>query len=78
MELYERTASELSRMLRNGECSALEIARSQLEQICRKEEQIGAYITVTEELALRQAEAVDAKRAKGEPLGLLEIGRAHV
>lgn len=71
MELYERTASELSRMLRNGECSALEIARSQLEQIRRKEEQIGAYITVTEELALRQAEAVDAKRAKGEPLGLL-------
>ena len=35
------------------------------------DEKVGAYITVTEETALAQAEAVDAKRAAGESLSAL-------
>ncbi|MDD2955699.1 MAG: Asp-tRNA(Asn)/Glu-tRNA(Gln) amidotransferase subunit GatA [Oscillospiraceae bacterium] len=71
MELYEMTASELSRLMRDKACSAEEAAKSVLGQIARVEGKVGAYITVTEEGALQKAREIDGRRAKGEELSPL-------
>ena len=42
MKLYEKTASELSEMLRNKECSAVEICNDVIERIHETEDKVGA------------------------------------
>jgi aspartyl-tRNA(Asn)/glutamyl-tRNA(Gln) amidotransferase subunit A len=71
MELYKLTATELSNMLRNKECSSVEITKSVIDRISNVEDKVNAYVTVTNELALEQAKAVDEKLAKGEALSRL-------
>ena len=71
MELFEMTAASLSEKLRKKECSAVEITRSALTQIEKKEEQIGSFVTVCEERALKKAEEVDKKITAGEQLSPL-------
>ncbi|RKY03091.1 Asp-tRNA(Asn)/Glu-tRNA(Gln) amidotransferase GatCAB subunit A [Candidatus Poribacteria bacterium] len=68
MELYEMTAHQLRDLLRKREVSAVEIVKSVLERIGQVEEKIKAYITITDDLALKQAEEVDRKLASGEEL----------
>lgn len=68
MELYEMTAHQLRDLLRRGEVSAVEIVKSVLERIEQVEEKIKAYITITDDLALKQAEEVDRRLAAGEEL----------
>ncbi len=68
MEMYQYTATELSSMLKKKECSAVEVTESVLKRVHAVENQVNAYVTVTEELALKKAEEVDQKRAAGEPL----------
>lgn len=71
MELFRKTASELSEMLTKKEISAVELARDVLARTAAVDEKVGAYITITEETALEQAQAVDAKRAAGDTLSAL-------
>jgi len=68
MELYSMTAHQLRDLLRKGEVSATDIVKSVLERIDEVEEKIKAYITITDDLALRSAEKVDELLAKGEEL----------
>lgn len=68
MELYKKTAAELSSLLKNKEISAVELAQDVLARTRAVDEKVGGYITVAEETALAQAAAVDAKRAAGETL----------
>jgi len=65
MELFKKTASELSELLAKKEISAVELAKDVLERTKAVDDKVGAYITVAEESALAQAAAVDAKRAAG-------------
>ena len=53
------------------ERSAEEIAREYLERLTQLEPQLKSFITVTEELALQQARAVDARIRAGEEIGPL-------
>ncbi|MFS8895806.1 Asp-tRNA(Asn)/Glu-tRNA(Gln) amidotransferase subunit GatA [Synechococcus sp. R3-13] len=53
------------------ERSAEEIAREYLERLTQLEPQLKSFITVTEELALQQAKAVDARIRAGEEIGPL-------
>lgn len=71
MELYQKTAAELSAMLRNKEVSSVELTKAAFTRTAAVEEKVGAYITLTEEKALADAAAIDAKRAAGEELPLL-------
>ncbi|MGN1014383.1 MAG: Asp-tRNA(Asn)/Glu-tRNA(Gln) amidotransferase subunit GatA [Butyricicoccus sp.] len=71
MELYRKTASELSAMLQKGEISSVELVQDMYARTDAVEEQVGAYITQTRESALAAAAAVDAKRAAGEELSPL-------
>ncbi len=68
MELYSMTAHQLRDLLRKGEVSATDIVKSVLERIDEVEGKIKAYITITDDLALRSAEKVDELLAKGEEL----------
>ena len=68
MELYKKTASELSELLAKKEISAVELAKDVLARAEAVDDKVGAYLTMTAESALAQAEAVDAKRAAGGSL----------
>jgi aspartyl-tRNA(Asn)/glutamyl-tRNA(Gln) amidotransferase subunit A len=53
-------------MLAKRDISSVELTRAQLERIDRLEERIKSFITLTPELALRQAEQADQRIAAGE------------
>lgn len=77
MRLYEKTASELSEMLKNKECSAVELCNDVLARINETENKIGAYVTVAEESAKENAQKIDKTIAAGEklhPLAGIPIG----
>lgn len=51
--------------------SALEIAQAYFARIKKRNKEINAYLSIAEESALREAEAVDLLIARDEPIGLL-------
>lgn len=63
----ERTAARV----RHGELGARDLTERLLARIARLEPTLHAHATVTAELALEQAAAVDADRARGRALGAL-------
>ena len=71
MNLYEYTASDLHEKLVNKEVSATEIAKDALDRINATEDKVGAFVTITEEVAMAQAKATDEKIAAGEKIGEL-------
>ena len=71
MNLYEYTASDLHEKLVNKEVSATEIAKDALDRINATEDKVGAFVTITEEVAMAQARATDEKIAAGEKIGEL-------
>jgi len=71
LELYALTAHELSEKLISREVSAREVTQSVLGRIASTEERVHAYVTVTESVALAQADAVDTARAAGESVSPL-------
>jgi len=68
MELFELTAFELSNKLSAGEVSAREVTEAFLNRISSVEDNVQAYVTVTKDEALKQADAVDEARKAGEKL----------
>ena len=65
MELYEHTAHELHDLLQSQQISSRQLVESVLERIKSVEDTVQAYVTVTGELALAQADQVDRQRAMG-------------
>ncbi len=70
-ELTTTAAVELGRMLAAGEVTAVEVTGAYLDRIAAEDGELGAYLHVDAEAALRTAEAVDAARAKGGASGPL-------
>mgnify|MGYP000938929863 FL=1 len=68
MTLYNKPAHVLHDMLREKKISAVELTKDVLERLEAVEDEVGAYLTVTREAALEQAEVVDKKIAGGEEL----------
>lgn len=66
MKLHEMTARELASALEAGEVSAVEVTQAFFERIDAVDDQVGAYLTLTRESALRQAEEADIRRKRGE------------
>ena len=71
MELFERTASELSSMLKNKECSSVEIIESIYNRIDKVEDKVNSYITLCKETAIEKAKEVDNAIADGKELSSL-------
>lgn len=65
------TIKEVSLSLREGRLSSTELCRKCLNQI-KKTHHLNAYITVTEEQALAQAQEAETRLLKGSPKGLLD------
>ena len=59
-------------MLQKKEISSVELTKDVLARIDAVEPQVGAYLTLTKDAALAQAEAADKKIAAGEDVAFLE------
>ena len=70
-EILKKTAAEQSRMIANKEVSATELTKASLARINDIDEKIGAFNSVTEDIALNTAKKVDDMVANGEKLPLL-------
>ena len=77
MELHEFTLKQQLDGLRNSTFSSVELTQNYLKRIKSKDPSINSYITVTEELALKQAEDADDRYSKGKALTLDGIPIAH-
>ena len=75
--MHEQTIAQLSAGLAAGQFSSAELTRAFLERIERSNPQLNAFITITAEAALAQAEAADARRRQGQAGPLPGIPIAH-
>jgi aspartyl-tRNA(Asn)/glutamyl-tRNA(Gln) amidotransferase subunit A len=74
MELYKKSAAELSALLRSKEVTACEILDDTLARIDAVEPKVDAFLSVTADTARAKAKEVDEKIARGETLGVLACG----
>ena len=61
MTLNQKTIEELHNLLVKKELSAVELTKATLEDIKSRESEVDSFITISEEEAVAQAAAVDAK-----------------
>jgi aspartyl-tRNA(Asn)/glutamyl-tRNA(Gln) amidotransferase subunit A len=80
LELYELTINEAHRLLQSREISARELTRAVLDRISAIDTKIDAFITVSPELALQQADQANRMLAErdcspltGIPLGIKDL-----
>ena len=71
LELLKKSAVEQSRALKNKEVSAVELTQASIDRIQVLDAKLGAFNSLTEEIALETAKKVDKKIAKNEELPLL-------
>ena len=72
MTLYKKTAHELHKLLSDKEISAVELTENIFNRIAEVEPKIGAYLTLTREVAEKSARYVDEKISRGEKILPLE------
>ncbi len=72
MKLYELTVHELMEKLEKNEITSEDIIKSYSKRIDEKEKDVQAFVTVTADEALKQAESVDRTKSKlaGIPIGI--------
>ncbi len=70
-EMLKKSAMEQYRALKNKEVSAVELTQASLNRIKDVDDRLGAFNSLTENIALDTAKKVDAKIAAGEELPLL-------
>ena len=75
MGIHTKTIAQLSQGLSSGEFSSVELTQHYLDRINVSD--FNAFITVTDELAMNQAQAADDKIAKGTANILTGIPYAH-
>ncbi len=75
--MFNKTIAELAQGLRAGEFSSVELTRAYLDRIAQLDSTYNSFITITDELALRQAAAADARLAAGDATPLTGIPLAH-
>lgn len=71
--IHKKTIAELSKALASKEFSAVELTEHYLDRINRLDKTINSFITVTPELALKQARQADRLIARGEATPLTGI-----
>ena len=74
MNLNELTISQAQQGLQKKEFSCVELTQACLDQIKKVDSKVKAYITVTEDLALKQAEELDKKGDFSRPLSGIPAG----
>ncbi len=64
--LTQLSIAQASQLLARREISSVELVRAHLDRISQVEDQVRAFLTVTQDLALEQAQAADQRIARGE------------
>ncbi|MBT7703586.1 Asp-tRNA(Asn)/Glu-tRNA(Gln) amidotransferase subunit GatA, partial [Candidatus Peregrinibacteria bacterium] len=72
MTLFTQTIKQAHEGLKTKKFSAEELAQACLERTKEVNGDLNAYVTVTEDVAIKAAKEVDAKIAKGKGIGILE------
>ncbi|PIU61934.1 MAG: Asp-tRNA(Asn)/Glu-tRNA(Gln) amidotransferase GatCAB subunit A [Armatimonadetes bacterium CG07_land_8_20_14_0_80_40_9] len=67
MELNELTAHQLSKMIKEGKTTSREITEAVYKRIEEVEDKVKAYLTLTKELALKEANRIDKIRKETSP-----------
>ena len=75
--MHQLTLAEIARGLADKSFSAEELTRALLQRIHQLDPQLNSFISVTDDLAIAQAQAADARRAAGETGALLGAPIAH-
>lgn len=65
-ELYQLSIHQAHELLKQKDISSVELTKSVLERIAAVESNVQAYITITEDTALREAEEADSCIASGD------------
>jgi aspartyl-tRNA(Asn)/glutamyl-tRNA(Gln) amidotransferase subunit A len=80
MQLHQLTVTQAHHLLRNREISSVELTRAVLDRIAAVEPRIQAFLTVTADAALADAQKADAAIARGEmgmltgiPIGIKDV-----
>ncbi|MSR57846.1 MAG: Asp-tRNA(Asn)/Glu-tRNA(Gln) amidotransferase subunit GatA [Planctomycetaceae bacterium] len=71
MSIVGATTTELLARFERGDLSSVEATTAYLDAIALNDQRVKAFLHVDYDHAVAQAKAVDAKRARGEPLGKL-------
>jgi aspartyl-tRNA(Asn)/glutamyl-tRNA(Gln) amidotransferase subunit A len=71
MDFVHLTIKKFHEGLKEGKFKALDMAQNHFRYIEERDAEIGAYLALHKDEAMRQAEAVDIAVAKGEQIGLL-------
>lgn len=66
MNLSDLTIHQAHQLLKNRELSSVELTKAVLERISQVEERVRAFVTVTRDEALRQAEQADERIHRGD------------
>ena len=75
--MHHMTLAEIARGLADKSFSSEELTQTLLARIAALDPKVNSFISLTEELALSQAKAADARRANGENGALLGAPIAH-
>lgn len=75
--MHQLTLAEIARGLADKKFSSEELTRVLLARIAELDPKLNSFITRTEDLAITQAQAADARRAAGETGALLGAPLAH-
>lgn len=75
--MHTLSLAELSAGLKAKKFSSAELTRAYLQRIAKHGKQLNAYVTVTEEHALKQAHAADARLAGGQAATLTGVPLAQ-
>jgi aspartyl-tRNA(Asn)/glutamyl-tRNA(Gln) amidotransferase subunit A len=70
-ELWERSLAESAGLVASGEASCRELVAASIARIHAVDTEVGAFVAIREQEALREAEAADRARQAGEECGPL-------
>lgn len=73
MKLHELTIQRAHKLLKQKEITAKDLTKAVIDRIKAKEQKVGAYITVADEMALEQAEMADKSISAGKMFPLTGI-----
>jgi aspartyl-tRNA(Asn)/glutamyl-tRNA(Gln) amidotransferase subunit A len=68
MTLLGKSTSEIQKLLKNKEASAVDITQAHFDYIEKSDNQTHAFLCLTKDLAFKQAENIDSLIADGKPL----------
>ena len=71
MSLLHHSAAALLDLLKGKQITSVEVVEAHLAQIDRHDGEVHAFLRVDRQRALDQAAAIDARRKRGEPVGVL-------